>query len=220
MKKTTIGLSVILFLTSIMYAQSVNIDYRFNLQEDDGKNYLNWSLDKEIYNDAYDAESGASLQKSTKALNKVRYDADKNLRVPSGFRGILLFPLNSFDKIESNGLKVSSQGKKVMITYLNHQYSILIESDSKGKIDIEKSFKKSEVGVRNPDKSVTFSPEFVKEGGDNTKACDLDLSNASYSHDKYSEKADGHYKGKLKAVYKNGILTLKGKLKFSPSNRG
>ena len=208
-----LAISAIFALGASAFAQKVSIDCRFNVSENDGKNYLNWSVDKEKHADSFDAETGASKNQSTKALNAIRYDSNKKLVAPAGLRSLLLFAVASPDTAAKYGLKVKQSGKKLEMSWCRNGKATLVTTDEKGRLDLANGFKVAVVGKKDEEKNIVYLDEFLKDGAEDNKSLDsVDWSKVVYSDDKADPEADGFYDGKVSVSFKDNVLTVKGKL--------
>lgn len=202
---------VMLFCALGVFAQKVTIDYRLNVLSDDGKDYLNWSIDSDSISDGFDATTGASKSQSTKKLNALRYDQDKNKIGPNGLRNILLFALVSPETKSEYGLNVSCDGKKITMYGCRKGKVVYMETNQKGEIDLADSFKSAVIASKDEDGKFVFLPEVLKEGAeDNTSFSNVDFSKVVLEDDVASSEIENPFTGKLKATYKKGILTIKG----------
>ncbi|MDR1955776.1 MAG: hypothetical protein LBQ30_02870, partial [Treponema sp.] len=130
-------LPVLMLAGSILAAQDLTIDYRFNTDGQNQGNYLSYTsairyiaADK----DSFDAVSGASRQKSTSLFAPIQTDIMGRATISTGFRGLLLFPLAPDTiRIEDN-LHVYKEGTVVTMEYLHRGTAYRIRTDKNGNI--------------------------------------------------------------------------------------
>ncbi|MCR5289034.1 MAG: hypothetical protein K6E51_03485 [Treponema sp.] len=206
-----------LLLTGSVFAasaQKAKIDYRYNVASDDaGSNFFNWSADAENVKDGFDAASGASKAQSTTRFNIVRFDSTgKAKAIPAGLRFVMLYPIASRATATGDNLTVQDNGGALTIRFIHRGTAYQITTDKKGTIDLSNSFKISGPLADNKGGKFIFKDEFLKAGGDNTKASDVDWSKVTLNTDVADSNASYKYTGTLKAAYKGGILTIKGTL--------
>ena len=211
--KMVLAASAVLALSvSAVSAQAAKIDFRFNFQNDDGKNYLNWSADGKSIKDGFDVASGASKSKSTTEFNIVRFDSTgKKQAVPAGLRALVLYPVSMYAISTGDAFTASSAGKKVTVTFIHRGTAYKITSDDNGKIDLMTGFQTADVGANIGGKFV-LKDEFVKAGGDKNSMKDIDWSKVTFGPDTAASDADYTYTGSLDSAVKNGVLTIKGSL--------
>jgi hypothetical protein len=127
----------ILLLAGGIFAQDLNIDFRFNPAGLDNGNYLSYKsairyivADK----DSFDAGSGASKQNSTSLFAPIQTDIMGRATISQGFRGLLLFPVSSdATRIEDN-LHVYTEGGVIIIEYVHRGVAYRIKTDKNGSI--------------------------------------------------------------------------------------
>jgi hypothetical protein len=215
-KAKIIGVMAVLFVcaTASVAAQKATIDMKYKVGTDDASNYVNWSADGTTVKDGFDAASGASKSNTTKKFDVVRFDATgKKQAVPGGLRALVLFPVATSAVAKGDNLTVTSEGKKVTITFIHRGTAYVITSDDKGNIDMATSFKKAAGLADNVGGKFTLKSDFIAEGADNTNMASLDWGKVTLAADTADADAGYTYTGSLKAEYKDGVLTLKGNLK-------
>ncbi len=213
MKGSKTLLAAVLFAGSVFAAsaQKAKIDFRYNVLQNDSKNYLNWSADGKNVKDSFDAATGASKAQSTTAFNSIRFDATGKAKAsPAGLRALMLYPVASRDTAEGDNLNVTANGKQLVIRFIHRGTPYEITTDGNGMIDLTGSFKSSSPVADNKGGKFIFKDEFLKSGGDNTKAADVDWTKITLSADTADANAGYKYSGTLKAEYKSGILTIAG----------
>ena len=75
-----------------VFAQEVTIDMRYKVvQSEPSRDYFNWSVGNRRVNDSYDVVTGASVARSTREFDVVRYDSMTSHRhtMHIGFRQLL-----------------------------------------------------------------------------------------------------------------------------------
>lgn len=211
-KKVLAASAVLAVSVSAVFAQTAKIDFRFNFQNDDGKNYLNWSADGKSVKDGFDAASGASKAKSTSEFNIVRFDSTgKKQAVPAGLRALVLYPVSVYAISTGDAFTASSSGKKVTVTFIHRGTAYKITSDDNGRIDMMTGFQTADVGANIGGKFV-LKDEFLKAGGNKSSMNDIDWSKVTFTPDTAAADADYTYTGSLNSAVKNGVLTIKGSL--------
>ena len=207
-----------LFLVAVAglaVAQKVSIDFRFNTEAADAKNYFNWSANGKSVKDGFDAATGASIAQSTTAFNIVRYDNEttKKNAIPAGLRALVLYPVAAWNTATADAFTVTANGKQLVIRFIHRGTAYQITTDSKGKIDTDDSFKIAAGVGENVGGKFLIKDEFLKSGGDKANMADLDWSKITLVDDEAAEDATVDYDGELTASLKKGILTIKGNLK-------
>ena len=210
-----------LVLTAVMaccavigaFAQKATINLNYKVLTNDAKNSFVWSADGKTVKDGFDAESGASLAKSTSEFNVVRFDSTgERLAVPAGLRGFVLFPVCTKAVAENDDLTVTSEGKAVTIRFVHRGTAYLITTDEKGKLDLATGFKKAEDLCDNVGGQFIVKDEYLAEGGDNTSMKSVDWSKVTFVEDVADPEADYTYNGVLTVSYKKDTVTMKGTL--------
>lgn len=206
---------VLVAVAGLAVAQKVSIDFRFNTEAADAKNYFNWSANGKSVKDGFDAATGASIAQSTTAFNVVRYDNDatKKNAIPAGLRALVLYPVAAWNTATADAFTVTANGKQLVIRFIHRGTAYQITTDSKGKIDTDDSFKIAAGVGENVGGKFLIKDEFLKSGGDKANMADLDWSKITLVDDEAAEDATVDYDGELTASLKKGILTIKGNLK-------
>ncbi|MDY2843509.1 MAG: hypothetical protein SOT81_05945 [Treponema sp.] len=122
--------------------ETLKIDFRFNTKTKDKKNYLKWKASSKKVKDSYDAVSGASVSHSTGELLTLFWDGNsKNLLAPKGLRAILLFAVSNPEYLESDNF-IAEKGSdgKIKISFTHRKIGYFIQTDEKGKLDLENGF--------------------------------------------------------------------------------
>ncbi|MDR0644377.1 MAG: hypothetical protein LBG05_05605 [Treponema sp.] len=228
MKKTIPFLCVIVLFSLSGCGRSVKIDYRMNVVGPDNGNYFNWSAGGTNVKDAFDPSApgengatGASKAQSTSRFDlAVTYDIPSNAAkytgytLPSGLRGLFLYPVSP-DSVRANDhLSVTANGKELTIRYVHRDSAYEITTDAAGKIDVTTACKVAR-GVCSTEDQHTFTlkPEFSKTGSASSDMGDFDWAKATFTPNVFSENATRHYTGSLDTEFVNDILTIKGALK-------
>lgn len=195
-------------------AQNASVDARMNILAADAGNFFNWTLGSQKVADKFDAASGASIAGSTAGFDKVRYDdaATKKAAIPVGLRGLLLFPVYDFAGFTHDDLKVTENGKALTVRYVHRGTAYELTTDAKGRFNLLTGAKFAKGLADNVGGEFVLKPEFVKEGGDAKNMSDLDWSKIALVADAKDPAASRWYEGDLAFAYKNGVLTIKGKL--------
>ena len=213
--KFIIAALVLVAVAGLAVAQKVSIDFRFNTEAADAKNYFNWSANGKSVKDGFDAATGASIAQSTTAFNVVRYDNEttKKNAIPAGLRALVLYPVAAWNTATADAFTVTANGKQLVIRFIHRGTAYQITTDSKGKIDTDDSFKIAAGVGENVGGKFLIKDEFLKSGGDKANMADLDWSKITLVDDEAAEDAAVDYDGELTASLKKGILTIKGNLK-------
>lgn len=213
--KFIIAALVLVAVAGLAVAQKVSIDFRFNTEAADAKNYFNWSANGKSVKDGFDAATGASIAQSTTAFNIVRYDNEttKKNAIPAGLRALVLYPVAAWNTATADAFTVTANGKQLVIRFIHRGTAYQITTDSKGKIDTDDSFKIAAGVGENVGGKFLIKDEFLKSGGDKANMADLDWSKITLVDDEAAEDATVDYDGELTASLKKGILTIKGNLK-------
>ena len=213
--KFIIAALVLVAVAGLAVAQKVSIDFRFNTEAADAKNYFNWSANGKSVKDGFDAATGASVAQSTTAFNVVRYDNEttKKNAIPAGLRALVLYPVAAWNTATADAFTVTANGKQLVIRFIHRGTAYQITTDSKGKIDTDDSFKIAAGVGENVGGKFLIKDEFLKSGGDKANMADLDWSKITLVDDEAAEDATVDYDGELTASLKKGILTIKGNLK-------
>lgn len=204
---------VLLVGTASVFAQNVNVDIRMNIKAaDPAGNYSKWSAGNVTVNDSLDATSGASKMKSTTQFDVVRYDSTttKQMAIPSGLRGLFLFPVAPWDTAVNDNLQVATSGKQVIIRYVHRDSAYEIRTDANGKLNLSTGFKIAQGVADNNNNVFVLKSNYVKSGQDPKKMGSLDWTKIKLVNDTYSPTATRYYDGALDVAYANGILTIKG----------
>jgi hypothetical protein len=215
MKYLRFFLGIVLFTGTIFAtsAQKAKIDFRYNVIKEDSGNYFNWSAGDKTVKDGFDVKTGASKAGSTSGFDSVRYDATgKAKTMPSTLRYLMLYPVSARSVAEGDNLTVTANGKQLVIRFIHRGNAFEVFTDKNGIIDLPDSFKIGIGLANNIGGKFLLKDEYVKDGGDKTKAADANWSKIQLVADTADTNATYKYKGTLKAEYKNGILTIKGTL--------
>lgn len=203
------------FFLSAAAAQRLSVDYKLNVFAADETNHLNWSADGKTVKDGYDAASGASKANSTYLLDSIRYEDEtlKTLNIPVGLRCLLLFPLTSFETIQTDALSVTPEKKQLTIRFVHRGTAYQIKTDERGRINPATSFFMAPNVAENIGGFFVIKSEYLLPNGNAANMWDLDWSKIQLVPDLANSSADSKYNGYLNTSYKKGILTLKGTLK-------
>ncbi|MDR3249256.1 MAG: hypothetical protein LBT39_10780 [Treponema sp.] len=140
MKNHRIALFVVFLLPALgafLSAQDLSVDYRYNPSGPDERNYLTYvSAIRYIaaQEDAYDAASGASKQKSTSLFAPIQTDIMGRATISTGFRGLLLFPLSADSTRTEDNLHVYKEGDIITMEYAHRGVAYRIQTDKTGNI--------------------------------------------------------------------------------------
>ncbi|MDR2446327.1 MAG: hypothetical protein LBD58_03405 [Treponema sp.] len=200
---------------------AAKIDYRMNIAGLDANSYFNWSAKGVSVQDGFDAATGASKAKSTTRFDQaVTYDIPENAAkhtgyaIPSGLRGLFLYPVSADSTRVYDNLTVTANGKQVVIRYVHRDSAYEIATDANGKLDITTGCKAARgIATTEDQHTFTLKPEFSKTGEASGNMTDFDWSKATLAPDVFSANATRHYTGALDVAYENNYLTVKGSLK-------
>ncbi|MBQ6779895.1 MAG: hypothetical protein IJP62_01545 [Treponema sp.] len=202
--------AIILSLSLPTFAtETLRIDFRYNLNADDGKNYLHWRTKDTKIKDSFDAVSGASKAMSTKQLREMQF-ADKKKLFPKGLYALLLFAVSPAEQAKIDSLTVTPQGKQLAISFMHRGNAYKITSDEKGRLNTNTSFSMAQGVATNSARVFTIKDTFLAP--DKT----LDQTKLIFSEDVYDEGVAQIWNGKLKATCAGGILKISGTLKKIP----
>lgn len=207
-------LVIALVATPALVAQNVKLEAKLNVAAADNSTYFNWSIGSEKINDKVDATSGASIAASTAAFDKVRYDGleTKKPTLPTGLRGLVLYPIADFGTTTYDALSVKEEGKALVVRYVHRGTAYELTTDTKGRFDVLTGARLAKGLADNIGGAFVLKPEFVKDGGDPTKMSALDWSKITLVADTKDPSATRWYEGTVSFAYKKDILTLKGAL--------
>ena len=118
---------------------SITIDFRYNTQADDGKNYVAWKMSGTKTRDHYDAVTGASVSRATQTLAAVVTNNKRKI-APKGLRALLLFAASAATTASTDALTVTQNGKQLTIQFVHRGVAYRITSDARGRIDIADGF--------------------------------------------------------------------------------
>lgn len=192
--------------------QEATIDFRFNLLEDDGNAYFNWSAEGKNIQDSFDAAAGASTGKSTKEFDVVRYDSTgKAKAIPGGLRYLMLFPIANRSVAQGDNLNVTDNGGVLTIRWIHRGNAFEVTTDANGKLGMS-GFKMAAGVGENVDGKFLLKDEFVVEGGDKANMTDADWSKFELVPDTADANATYTYDGTLDCAFTDGVLTIKGSI--------
>ncbi|WP_147613987.1 hypothetical protein [Treponema pectinovorum] len=203
------ALALVLSLNTNLFAQTLEIDFRFNTQKSDKKNHLVWIVDGKKTSDTFDAITSASKKYSTGELRKVLFDKNSNL-APKGLYSLLLFAVSPFQSAQKDELKIQQTGKKITLSFTHRGNAYKIQSDNEGFLSLEESFLIFKSFAQNNKGVFTVKSEYA----DSKNSERLDWEKLTLENDTPDSKSNKKYTGKLKVSLKNEILRIKGKLKL------
>lgn len=224
--------------------ETLKIDFRFNTKTKDKKNYLKWKASSKKVKDSYDAVSGASVSHSTGELLTLFRDGNsKNLLAPKGLRAILLFAVSNPEYLESDNF-IAEKGSdgKIKISFTHRKIGYFIQTDEKGKLDLENGFFIANTNEENQNTDFSDNAENTddlrkdseqkgKNSGEKQSTNNTDNTEISKNSEKmgisvpegfYSDKTNikqndnpnsgKRFEGKLSVKLSGGILKISGKL--------
>ncbi|WP_147615799.1 hypothetical protein [Treponema pectinovorum] len=202
-------LAILIALNTNLFAQTLEIDFRFNTQKSDKKNHLIWIVDGKKTSDTFDAITSASKKYSTGELRKVLFDKNSNL-APKGLYSLLLFAISPLQSAQKDELEVQQTGKKITLSFTHRGNAYKIQSDNEGFLSLEESFLIFKSFAQNNKGVFTVKSEYA----DSKNSERLDWEKLTLENDTPDPKSNKKYTGKLKVSLKNEILRIKGKLKL------
>lgn len=191
---------------------SIKIDYRLNIHQPDRSNYIKWTIGSASAKDTLDVTTGASQSLTTKNLLSLSRSGKTKVG-PESLRALLLFPVSPYGTIATDNLMVTSQNKQLEITFIHRGYALKLTTDKDGYIRVPQDCHIAGGLAENKNGVFTYKEEFLLPDSDSASAASVDWSKIELESDDADETSSMHYVGKIKAVCKNGILTLKGTLK-------
>ncbi len=212
-----------------LFAERLKIDFRYNLNGDDGKNHLNWQNGTKKVRDSFDAVSGASKKMSTKLLRELQ-TVEKKRIFPKGLYALLLFAVTSPEQAKEDLLSVEKNDNMLTISFVHRGNAYRITTDEKGRFDLLTGFSIAEGLATNTNRVFTIKPEFIQgyqmpaenpdekaEAAKNVQGATdwnlVDWEKVTFIPDTYDETAEKIWSGRLKADVRDGILTVSGGLK-------
>lgn len=246
-KKILLALTAGIFILPFASAEkktvkdTFSVSFRLNTAIDDGKNSLVWSTSSKKIKDSYDALSGASVMHSTGELFTVIHGSEtksKDLLLPKGLRALLLFACSSPEFLSSDNLEVKEENNRIKITFTHRNVKYFILSDEKHYLDAQKSFftltEEAEESKENaqpsdvkqdipeestePEEEISAAPPEDEDSQTKEDPLVVQIQNQGYGQEKANAKSA--YSGKLKAILKNNVLTVKGRLYLIENTEG
>jgi hypothetical protein len=233
MKLRAVIFIILLGCATMLAAQDLSIDYRFDVSGRTEGNYLSYTsairyiaADK----DTFDAVSGASRQKSTSLFAPIQTDIMGRATISGGFRGLLLFPLAAdATRIEDN-LHVYKEGNVITMEYVHRGVAYRIRTDERGNISFPRgSYVMRTIGyikghapqVISTDFSTSKSAAGVdwKKVWDPNTPSDRPVDSAAEAktgpiqNDYGDMMAMFNWDGTLEVHFENSVLTIKGVLR-------
>jgi hypothetical protein len=196
-------------------AQELTIDMRYNvLRSEPSRDYLNWASGNRGIQDSYDAVTGASVARSTREFDSIRYDSMTSRRytMPAGIRHLLLFPLTSRRTADDFHLSVQEEGQKLRIRFIVYGTVYQIQTDDDKKIDLRTGCFLAENITERYAPVSPLRAQYVKPGGSANDINALNWDKINLVPDTAAPDASRTYTGFLTAGYSGGVLTIKGAL--------
>ncbi|MDR2797674.1 MAG: hypothetical protein LBB80_04960, partial [Treponema sp.] len=138
MQKTFFVLMVLFWLAqSMVGAQDLIIDYRYNCTRPDPENYLSYTSAVRYISankDTFDAVSGASRQHSTSLFAPIETDIMGRGTISKGFRGLLLFPVSPDSVHLEDNLQVYQEQGVITMEYVHRGVAYRIQTDKNHRI--------------------------------------------------------------------------------------
>ncbi|MDR2479330.1 MAG: hypothetical protein LBD48_08465 [Treponema sp.] len=226
--------AVLLAAGTILSAQDLSIDYRYNVSGPDSNNYLTYKSAIryiEAAKDVFDAGTGASKHKSTSLFAPIQTDIMGRATISSGFRGLLLFPLaNDAVRIADN-LRVYKEGSIITMEYVHMGVAYRIQTDKNGCISFPRgSYVMRTIGYltdfsRPQVISIDFSADNTAANVDWKKVWDssipsgkvvttgIDAKTGPIQNDYGDMMAMFNWDGTLQVTFENSVLGIKGTLR-------
>ena len=114
------------------------ISYRYNTAGPDSGNYLSFRSPLRyigVEKDTFDGASGASKFKSTTLFSPIQTDMTGKATFPSGFRGLLLYPVSSYETCVEDNLRADKAANGIItIMYAHRGTAYRISTDKSGRI--------------------------------------------------------------------------------------
>jgi hypothetical protein len=218
---------------TILSAQDLSIDYRFDVSGRTGGNYLSYTsairyiaADK----DSFDAVTGASRQKSTSLFAPIQTDIMGRATISGGFRSILMFPLADDATRVGDNLHVYREGNIITMGYVHRGVAYRIRTDERGNISFPRGdYVMRTIGyIKGHDPQVIsadFSSDRTAAGVDWKKVWDpqtpsgrpvdssSDAKTGPIQNDYGDMMAMFNWDGTLEVRFEDSILTIKGVLR-------
>ncbi|MDR2518513.1 MAG: hypothetical protein LBD13_03755 [Spirochaetaceae bacterium] len=215
-------------------AQELVISYRYNTAGPDSGNYLSFRSPLRyiaVEKDTFDSASGASKFKSTALFSPIQTDIMGKATFPSGFRGLLLYPVSSYETcIEDNLQAVKSSNGVITVMYAHRGTAYRISTDKSGRIGFPRgAFLMRTIGYIEGHNPQVIARTFSSTGGardiDWNKVWDSRVSGGmevapgapartgTIQNDYGDLTALFNWDGILQLTYEEPILTITGTLK-------
>lgn len=204
----------LLMASAGLFAQNVRLDARITTEKADSGDYFNWIIGKDVTKDSFDTATGASRAASTANFDAVRFDSPstKKATMPTGFRGLLLYPVSPFELTMTDNLTVTEENGLV-IRFIHYGMAYQMTTDKKGNFNVATDAKLAKGISENIGGQFVILSQYRKAGTDGTKVSDLDWSKITLVPDVKDPAASRWYEGSVAMKYKKGTLTIKGVLK-------
>jgi hypothetical protein len=150
-------------------AQELAIDYSYNVVSPDTSNYLTFRSPVRYVGtekDSYDSVSGASRFKATSFFAPIQTDMQGKATFPTGFRGILLFPVAPASvRIEDNLRVTKAADGVITMEYVHRGVAYKTATDRTGKIGFPRgNFAMRTIGYIQGDTPQVISRDFSPDG--------------------------------------------------------
>ncbi|MDR2484090.1 MAG: hypothetical protein LBD55_01685 [Treponema sp.] len=225
---------ILLAMTRFAAAQELTINFRYNLAQPDSSNYLSFRSPIRyvaVEKDTFDGVSGASKFKSTALFGPVQTDMMGKATFPGGVRGLLLFPVASYDTCIEDKLQAAKASNGVItIEYVHRGVAYKISTDKSGKLGFPRgNFLMRTVGYIEGHNPQVISRDFAADGTagsvDWKKVWDPHIAagkeiasgvaarTGAIQNDYGDLMALFNWDGTLQVSYEEPILTISGTLK-------
>jgi hypothetical protein len=220
--------------SGLLRAQELVIKYRYNTAQPDSANYFSFRSPIRyvgVENDAFDSITGASKFKATTLFSPIQTDMMGKATFPSGFRGLLLFPVSSpATRLEDNLQVHKAANGVITIEYVHRGTAYRISTDKTGKLGFPRgNFLMRTIGYIEGHNPQVISKDFSPTGGadsvDWKKVWDSQFGagkeiapgvaakTGTIQNDYGDLMALFNWDGTLNLTYEESILTISGTLK-------
>ncbi|GHT65270.1 hypothetical protein FACS1894110_06740 [Spirochaetia bacterium] len=161
-RKSVIFFALVVLVGSFVSAQDLKIDYQYNVTGVTAGNHLTYSGNRlvGVTNDAFDAVSGASKQRSTAMFTYYQTDILGKAAFPGGLRSLLLYPVAADSLRTDDSLSVTKAASGVItIQYVHRGTAYGIITDNRGQITFDRN------GIAAPGRSVQRVIGFIQGAG-------------------------------------------------------
>jgi hypothetical protein len=227
-------IAALVLVSRIAAAQELSIKYQYNTAGPDSGNFLSFKSPLRyvaVEKDTFDGVSGASKFKSTTLFSPIQTDMTGKATFPSGLRGLLLYPVSSYDLCIEDNLRVSKGSNGVItIMYAHRGTAYRISTDRNGQIGLPRgNFLLRAIGYIEGHNPQVIAKDFSSTGGaagiDWNRVWDAKVAGGkevspgvaartgTIQNDYGDLTAMFNWDGTLNVTYNEPILTITGSLK-------